>query len=139
MKFFAPDHVYECLPPFLNNLELPEEEQIVIGLKGIYVPEMDAYKAEVARIRAEAYSALDAAEKIEKKNRELIGGKVVFIRGLEVRDFGEVSDFETFCQVAPASLVDWTLHAPFNLETLIQSDRCNFQQAQPEASGEREG
>jgi hypothetical protein len=127
MKLNSIDHVYECLPPFRNNRQLSPEEQIVIGLRAVSMPEHDAHRQRLARFREHALGQEDLHEKTEEESRRLIASKVVFIRGLEVEGVGEVTDFETFTREAPRELVAWVALAVMNTEELRISDRKNFQ------------
>lgn len=131
MDFPGPDHVYECLPPFRNNRQLPPEEQIVIGIKALYSPELDAFRFDSRRIQANASSATAAEEAITRLNLKLVSSKIVFIRGLHIEGVGEVADFDTLFRTAPLALVEWVLRAPLLLEELQRSEVSNFNKPEP--------
>lgn len=131
MNFPGPNHVYECLPPFRNNRSLPPEEQIVIGIKAVYSPELDAFKLESRRIQASAGSATAAEEAIHRLNLKMVGSKIVSIRGLNIEGVGEVTDFETLFREAPLPLVEWVIRAPLLIEELMRSEIHNSNKVEP--------
>lgn len=127
MKIESKNHVYACLPPFLDNRKLPEGEQVVIGLKVVPMPEQDMYQREVMMIRNE-YAIDKAQELIEEKTRALVAGKVAYIKGLEIagiNDDGELT-FEQFYNNAPPELVNWVVRAVMNTTELSHAERKNF-------------
>lgn len=134
MQFPGPNHVYECLPPFRNNRQLPPEEQIVIGIKPLRMPELDAFKIESRRIQITAASPAEAEEAINQLNLKMVESKVVFIRGLHINGLGQVTDFQTFFREAPLSLVEWVIRAPLLTEELMRSEHHNFNKAEPAAA-----
>lgn len=139
MKFHGPDYVYECLPPFRDNRNLPPEEQIVIGIKALFTPELDAFKLESRRLMAHASSTAEAEEAIGRFNLKMVGSKIVFIRGLHIEGVGEVTDFDTLFREAPLALVEWVVRAPLLLEELLRCEIRNFSKPGPdEAQGGEE-
>jgi hypothetical protein len=133
MNFHGPNHIYECLPPFRNNRQLPPEEQIIVGVKALFTPELDAFKLESRRIQAHAASAPAADEAIAQLNLKMIASKIVFIRGVCIDGIGEVTDFGTLFREAPLTLVEWVIRAPLSTEELLRSERHNFNKPAPAA------
>ena len=129
MKINSNNHVYETLPNFRNNRQLPEEEQIIIELKPASKPDIDKLNVKISGIRAtdhEIYPPEWKAEKIEDASREFVASKFVSIRGLEVEGVGEIKDFETFHKEAPPELVAWVAQAVMSAAELMAADRSNF-------------
>lgn len=125
MKLKSKNHVYECLPPFMNNRQLPAADQIVIGLKVVPMPEQDLYQREVLQVRSE-YALDKAQELIEEKTRKLISSKVAFVRGLEIEGLPPEIDFETFYNEAPPEIVNWVSRAVMSTTELSQAERKNW-------------
>jgi len=134
MNFPAPDHVYECIPPFRDNRQLPPDEQIVIGIKALRSPELDAFKVAAQQARASALTTAQAEEEIARLNLKLVSSKIVFIRNVHIEDLGEVTDFDTLFRVAPLALVEWVIRAPLSTEELMRSEKHKFNQPGPARS-----
>lgn len=125
MKIKRKSHVYETLPPFLNNRKLPAAEQIVIGLKVATLPEQDDYRSVVSRFHSDF--AVDKAEELQRdKTIEFVGSKFVFCEGLEIEGLEGPIDFKTFYQEAPPELVNWVIRAVMSTTELSQAERKNF-------------
>lgn len=124
MKVKSRNHVYECLPPFLNNRQLPPEEQIVVRLRVVTLPEQDAYQRELMSIRSD-YALDKAQELIEQKSKEIVKQKFDGIDGLEIEGFSEL-DFDTFYNEGPPELVSWVVRAVMSTTELSLAERKNF-------------
>lgn len=124
VKIKSRNHVYETLPPFMNNRQLPPEEQIVVGLKVVMLPEQDAFQREAMAIRSE-YALDKAQELIEEASRNIVREKFVSIEGLQIEGF-ETLDFDTFYKEAPPELVGWVVRAVMSTTELSAAERKNF-------------
>ena len=111
----------------MNNRKLPQDEQIVVGLKVATMPEQDTYQRQVMQIRAE-YALDKAQELIEEKTRELAKSKFEYVYGLEIEGItaGGTMDFDTFYNEAPPELVSWILRAILSTTELTLAERKNF-------------
>jgi len=124
VKIKGKNHIYETLPPFMGNRQLPKDEQIVIGLKVVSLPEQDAYQREAMAIRSD-YALDKAQELVEEKSRDLVRGKFVSIEGLEIEGIDNL-DFDTFYNEAPPELVSWVVRAVMSTTELSLAERKNF-------------
>lgn len=124
MKVMSRNHVYEAVPPFLNNRQLPPEEQIVIGLKVVTYPEQDAFQRECLAIRSD-YALDKSQEMIEEKSRELVKNKFIFIQGLEIEGFDQL-DFDILYKEGPPEIVGWISRAVMSTAELSAAERKNF-------------
>lgn len=124
MKIKSKNHVYETLPPFMNNRQLPKDEQIIIGLKVVTLPEQDTFQRECMAIRSD-YALDKAQEMIEEKSREIVKGKFEYIEGLEIDGFDKL-DFDTFYNEGPPELVSWVVRAVMSTTELSAAERKNF-------------
>lgn len=129
MKIKSRNHVYECVPPFLDNRKLPESEQVVIGLKVVPMPEAEDFRQEMGRIAAD-YSVDKAAELQRDKTLELVGSKFAFVHGLEIEgislDENGGIPFKTFYDEAPPELVTWVCRAVMSTTELSMAERKNW-------------
>lgn len=125
MKINGKNHVFECLPPYGNNRKLKPEDQIVIGLKVVTMPEQDQYQRECLAIRAD-YAVDKAQELVEAKLKEVIKSKFVFVRGLEIEGVPGELDFDTFYSEAPPEIVAWVIGSCMSSQRLSESERKNF-------------
>lgn len=125
MKVKSKNHVYECLPPFLNNRTTKPEEQIVIGLKVCPMPTQDRYQREVLQIRSE-YALDKAQELIEEKTLGMVKESFVSIEGLEIEGLDGTLDFDTFYKEAPPELVNWVVRAVMSTTELSLAERKNW-------------
>jgi len=132
MKVQNKNHVYDTLPPYLNNRMLAGDErkdQIVIGLKVATLPEQDDYRRELSRIQADY--AVDKAEELQRdKSIEFVGSKFAHIKGLEIDgvelDADGGMDFKTFYKEAPPELVNWCIRSVMSTTELSLAERKNF-------------
>lgn len=124
MKINSKNHVYATLPPFMNNRQLPKEEQIVIGLNVVTLPEQDAFQRECMAIRSD-YAMDKAQELIEEKSRAIVREKFEYIEGLEIEGFDKL-DFDTFYNEAPPELVSWVVRTVMSTTELSAAERKNF-------------
>lgn len=128
MKLKSRSHVYECLPPFLNNRKLDPSDQVVIGLKVIPMNEQDMFQRQITIVQSE-YARDKALELVEQKTKELVKGKVEYIRGLcieGINDDGADLDFDTFYAEGPPELVSWVIRAVMSTTELSAAERKNF-------------
>lgn len=131
MKVQNKNHVYDTLPPYLNNRMLTgkeREDQIVIGLKVATLPEQDDYRRELSRIQADY--AVDKAEELQRdKSIDFVGSKFSYVKGLEiegVENSAEGMDFKTFYKEAPPELVNWCIRSVMSTTELSLAERKNF-------------
>lgn len=132
MKVYSRNHIYRYVPNFLNNRQLPAEQQIVVNLKVISAPEEDAYQRE-ALTNARTFSADTAQEKNEARLNKLFSEKFVGIEGLDISGFeGKPLDFDTFYSEAPPEIVNEVLRVIRSAEALTAGEQKNFS---PESGG----
>lgn len=134
MKVKSRNHVYECLPQFLDNRKLPADEQVVIGLKVVSQPERDDYQQDLLTIRLNSehnFAEDKAREMIDQQSQErsmnLFRSKFCFVKGLEIEGFeGKELDFDTFYAEAPPELVNWATRTIMSTTELTLAERKNF-------------
>ena len=122
MKVYNNKHVYECIPPYLDNMTLPEDKQIVIGLMCVTYHESKAYQRDMMEIRAD-FEPAQAYNKIEERTKVLLKTKFGFIRNLEIEGHEGEIDFDTFIKDAPTELVKWFSMAVMSTEILTLAER----------------
>lgn len=136
MKVKARNHVYETLPPFMNNRTLPRElwaERIIVGLTVATMPEQDAYQREIAAIRSD-YALDKAQELIEEKAQEFMHKHFAWIKGLEIEGLAGELDYDTFYREAPPEIVAWVGRAITSTTELSLAERKNFEPESDSAS-----
>ena len=117
-------HVYEAVPPYLNNRDLPEFEMVWLGLKAVSMPDSDKLDREMVNLYND-YARDKAAEMETGKRLEQIKSKVVSINNL-VLDGNPVTSFDEFYANAPKELVQWVISAIHSSITLGLAERKNF-------------
>lgn len=130
MEVYNKNHVYECLPPYLNNRQLPPDQQIVIGLKAVTFNDQNDLQKDIISIRTD-FAIDKAAEKIEERNQELSKSKFKFIKNLNIEGVEGEIDFDIFIKEAPLELAKWVSMAIMSTEILTLAERKNFS---PESS-----
>ena len=125
MKVYSKNHVYECLPPYLNNRQLPTDQQIVIGLKAVTFNDQNDLQKDIISIRTD-FAIDKAAEKIEERNQELSKSKFKFIKNLNIEGIEGEIDFDAFIKEAPLELAKWVSMAIMSTEILTLAERKNF-------------
>lgn len=123
-------HVYRYIPDFMGNRKLPEEEQIVIGLKVVPLAEFDNYQR-TCMLNAKKMSVDKAQELNEKRFNELIRSKVCFIEGLEIAGHSGEIDFETLYAEVP-DIAQEVIRVVMSTELLTAGEQKNFL---PESDG----
>ena len=144
MDFHGTSHTYECIPPVLGIVtawekyqeELnewkvngkkgsePEEvKPVIIGLKCIPIPEVDEDVFKEAKVRSEK-TPEEAQRIIAGFTKERIKSKVVSIKNLVI-DGEEVTDFDTFYDIAPPELVSWVCKVIYSSYMLSQAEIKN--------------
>lgn len=129
MRIKSTSHVYETLPPYLNNRTLKDPaEQVVVGLAVATMPEQDAHQRELLMIRAE-YALDKAQELMEEKLRDLVAAKFRYCRGLViegVNDDGRDLTWDELYRHGPPELVGWIIRAVMSSTELTLAERKNF-------------
>lgn len=126
MKIKSRNHVYACLPPFLNNRQLPAGDQVVVNLKVVPMTDQDKYQREVLQVRAE-YALDKAQELIEAKTLDLVRDVFCGVEGLEIEGLEDKAlDFDTFYREAPPEMVNWVVRAVMSTTELTLAERKNF-------------
>lgn len=128
MRVPSRSHIYESLPPFLDNRKQTVTEQIVIGLRVANAPEQDAYQRDRERIFA-TFALDKAQEEADKRLRDLVRDKYVFCRGLHIdgiNDDGHELTFDEFYAEAPPEIVGWVCRAVMTATELATAERKNF-------------
>jgi len=126
MQVKSRNHVYETLPPFMDNRTLPVDQQLVLGLKVVTSPEQDAYFNQLGFIR-ETYALDKAQELVKEKTKDLVRSKFSFIKGLEIEGIGEKAlDFNTLYEEGPPELVAWITRVIMSTTELSHAERKNF-------------
>lgn len=125
MEVYSKNHVYECLPPYLNNRQLPTDQQIVIGLKAVTFNDQNDLQKDIISIRTD-FAIDKAAEKIEERNQELSKSKFKFIKNLNIEGIEGEIDFDIFIKEAPLELAKWVSMAIMSTEILTLAERKNF-------------
>lgn len=124
MQIHSNNHIYEAVPPFLNNREQTADQMIWFGMQSISQPEAD--KLEQATIAAYNDLAKDkAGEKVSELNLTLIKSKVKSINNLFI-DGEPVTDFDEFYRRAPKEMVSWVCNAIQSSIALSLAERKNF-------------
>ncbi|OQY16385.1 MAG: hypothetical protein B6I36_10340 [Desulfobacteraceae bacterium 4572_35.1] len=116
MDFNSTNHVYRCVPPVLGIKEAydsgAEKNPVVFGLKCIPMPEVDEDVFKEAKIRSE--KTPDESQRIiAGYTKDRIKSKVAFIENL-VLDGNEITDFDSFYNLAPPELVSWVCKAVYS-------------------------
>ncbi|MDD2365174.1 MAG: hypothetical protein PHN84_03325 [Desulfuromonadaceae bacterium] len=126
MKVNSRNHVYRYTPNFLDNRQLPADQQIVISLRAVTSPDEDDYQREaLANLRT--FAPDKAQELNEARHRKLITEKFVCVEGLEIGGLeGKPLDYDTFYAEAPAEIVNEVLRAIRSVEMLTNGEQKNF-------------
>jgi hypothetical protein len=128
MKVHNSRHVYETLPPYLNNRVLPPEQQIVLGLTVVPASEQDAFSRD--RERTFATFALDKAqEEVDKIHRQMVQRHYKFCRGLQiegVNDDGRDLTLDELVADGPPEVVAWMSKAIHSTTELTLAERKNY-------------
>lgn len=124
MDFFGPTHVFETLPPYMGNRELPTEKQLVIGLRAVSTPRINQYGAELKYLTA-TYALEKATELGQELSEKLIEEHFAFIKGLVI-DGKEITGFREFWDLAPRELTAWVENSIRIYQVLSQADRKNY-------------
>ena len=123
MDFNSSDHVFDCIPPVLGITKAPEDEQVVIGLSIVKMPEVDL--DQTAEIKARLDHTPDkSSEMVAEITLARIREKVHHIKNLTVGGQA-VTDFDTFYKVAPPELVRWVVKSVYSYYALSQAERKN--------------
>lgn len=118
------DHVYEAVPPYLNNREQPADEMVWFGVKAVSMPDQDKLDRELLMLYNDL--ARDKAAEMEAGKRlAQIAAKVVSINNLTL-DGKPVTTFDEFYTKAPKDLVQWVCAAVHSAITLGLAERKNF-------------
>lgn len=126
MKVYSRNHIYRYVPNYLNNRKLPADEQIVVKLKSITLPDSDAYQRDVM-VNTRSFSPDKAQELNEKRFNAMVQEKFSGIEGLEIDGLeGKELDFETFYNEAPQDIVNEVLAALKSTEMLTVGEQKNF-------------
>ncbi|OHD20430.1 MAG: hypothetical protein A2Y38_26345 [Spirochaetes bacterium GWB1_59_5] len=135
MKVYGRKHIFRYVPNFLDNRRLPKEriaDQIVIRLRGVSVPEEDAYQREALN-NVRTFAPDKAQEMNEARLHKLFNEKFDGVEGLEIDDLaGKEMDFDTFYAEAPTDIVNEVLRAIRSTEALMAGEQKNFL---PESDG----
>ena len=143
MEFEAPGHVYKCVPPVLGikrkwdkyqedlkkweenkEGEKPEEvKPVIIGMKRLVMPIVDTETKRESYARVNL-SMEEASKIVEGYTKDNIRAHVDHIENLVVGG-KEVTDFDTFYDVAPIELVSWVCKAIYSTMTLSDSELKN--------------
>ena len=119
------DHVYEAVPPYLNNRDLAPEEMVWIGVKAVSMPDQDKLDRELLMLYND-FARDKAAEMEAGKRLAQVAAKVVSINNLTL-DGKPVTSFDEFYAKAPKELVQWVCSAVHSTITLGLAERKNFQ------------
>lgn len=126
MKVYSRNHIYRYVPNYLNNRQLPAEEQIVIKLRCIAAPDDDQYNRE-CYAASRTYSADKAQELNEARLKKLYVEKFCGVEGLDIDGMeGKPLDFDTFYNEAPPELVADIVRAMRSGEALTAGEQKNY-------------
>lgn len=116
MDFKGANHVYWVAPPTNGNQLLPESEQVLIGLKCVTIPDLDAEQLVSAAMMAE-HPQSKWAEAQKDRTYKLIESKFCGVKNLTIN--GEaVRDFNHFYSDGPPEMVSWVCKAIYKSEVL---------------------
>lgn len=128
MEIYSRNHVYETLPPFLDNRKLEPEKQFVIGATVCPFPEQDEYHRRCIEIRSD-FGKDKAEELIKDETFKLAQVHFKLCRGLTIKGFnddGRDLTFKEFYEEAPPEIVNWYLRAIMSQTELTLAERKNF-------------
>jgi hypothetical protein len=126
MKVNSRTHIYRYVPNFLNNRQLPKDEQIVVKLNVISAPEEDVYQREALN-NARTYAPDKAQELNEGRLNKLFAEKFLGVEGLEIDGLaGKDLDFAAFYAEAPPEIVNEILRVVRSGEALTAGEQKNF-------------
>lgn len=142
MEFYGAGHVFKCVPTVLgistewekyqkavkeaqkDGTPAPEEfKPVIFGMKCMSMPEIDEDAIREAQTRGEK-TADEAQRIIAGFTKSRIASKVVSIENLTV-DGKEVTDFDTFYDVAPPELVSWVCKSIYSSFILSRAEIKN--------------
>ncbi|WP_020675275.1 hypothetical protein [Geopsychrobacter electrodiphilus] len=128
MRVPAKGHIFETLPPFMNNRVAPESDQVVIGLKVATSPEQDALNRE--RQMAVSTYAIDKAQlEMDRLLKKFINDHFGYCRGLViegVNDDGRDLTFDELYEQGPPEISDWVSKAILSTGELTRAERKNY-------------
>lgn len=130
MEFHDLNHVYECVPPVLGIPDVPEEEQVIIGMTVIPIEESDEDIFSESRVRLEK-SGEEAQRAVSQITKDRIKSKVKYIKNLKCGD-KEIKTFDELYEFGPPELVSWVCRAVQSSVILSKAERKNLS---PESDG----
>lgn len=123
MDFRGPQHVYWVAPPTNGNRELPPEQQVLIGLRCVTVPDLDAERIATAAMTSE-HPQSKWVQLQSDRTMALIAGKYAGVKNLTIK--GEpVRDFAHFYADGPPEMVSWMCKAVMSSEVLTEAEVKN--------------
>jgi hypothetical protein len=132
LKVYSRTHIYRYVPDYLNNRQLPKEEQIVVNLQGITAAEEDADYRD-SQNTARTYAPDKAQEINEKRLHKLYAEKFNGVSGLEIEGLEDKElTYELFYEEAPQDIVREVLRVIRSTEQLTAGEQKNFV---PESGG----
>jgi hypothetical protein len=132
MDFRGPSHIYWVAPPTNGNLDAPAGEQVLIGLRCVTVPDLDAERIAISAMTQDhaqsKWAQLQADRTVALIAGKFAGAKNLTLAGAPVRDWAH------FYAEGPPEMVSWVCKAVMSCELLTEAEVKNFSPASVSAS-----